>query len=223
MKRPAFMEGTAPVKNEALKITEIDPATIRGVSWLPRPSTPAPVKEPREVKPPPLAVVPTPVAEPAFEPLLSEPPLERPPPPPPAVLPVASIETIRFALEALRAQGERLAEQARSDALELGILVARRILEREVTTNLDSLFSLIKSAVRRAGEDHVTRVRLHPADAERLKGVNESDFTLGKIELIADATLTRGDVMVDTKDHSIDGRLTTRFEELVKQLEGLSP
>ena len=42
-----------------------------------------------------------------------------------------TIETIRFALEALRAQGERLAEQARSDALELGILVARRILERE--------------------------------------------------------------------------------------------
>lgn len=220
MKRPAFMEGTAPVKNEALKITEIDPASIRGVSWLPRPSAPPVVKE---VKAPALAVVPAP--EPAFEPLLSEPlsAPTAPPPPPPAVLPVASIETIRFALEALRAQGERLAEQARSDALELGILVARRILEREVTTNLDSLFSLIKSAIRRAGEDHVTRVRLHPADAERLAGVNESNFTLGKIELVADPTLTRGDVMVDTKDHSIDGRLTTRFEELVKQLEGLSP
>ncbi|MFZ5439603.1 MAG: FliH/SctL family protein [Myxococcota bacterium] len=222
MKRPAFMEGTAPVKVEALKIADVDPAHVRPVKWLP--SAPPPPRRAEPVPAPlPVAPPPEPVAAPAprFEPLESAPAV--PAPPPPAITPVASIETIRFALEALRAQGERLAEQARSDALELGVLIARRILEKEVSTNLDSLFSLIKSAIRRAGEDHVTRVRLHPADVERLAGVTDSAFSLGKIELVADASLTRGDVMVDTSHHSVDGRLATRFEELVRQLDGSAP
>lgn len=216
MKRPAFMEGTAPVRTEALKIAEVDPAQIRPVRWLPTPPvarTPPPVSA--EPPPAPPAVVAAPPSPPHFEPLASE------PPPPPVAPPVApQSESLRFALEALRAQGERLAEQARSDALELGVLIARRILEREVSTNLESLFALIKSAIRRAGEDHVTRVRLHPAEVARLQDVTASQFSLGKIELVADATLSRGDVMVDTSHHSIDGRLGTRFEELVRQLDG---
>ena len=140
--------------------------------------------------------------------------------PPPAPEPLRERESLRLAIEALRSQGEKLAEQARSDALELGILIARRILEQEITANLDGIFALIKSAIRRAGEEHVTKLRLHPEDVKHLQASAQSEFSLGKIELIADASLERGDVMVDTAQHTIDGRLSTRFDELVRQLDG---
>src|ERR1700678_2881761 len=44
-----------------------------------------------------------------------------------------ALDRVDMALRLLRSQGERLAEQARSDALELAFLVARRILEHEVS------------------------------------------------------------------------------------------
>ncbi len=210
------MEGTKDVPNEALKIAHVDPARIRAVSWAAVPFVS------REVE---RAIAPsTPLGENGGG-VFSPPP----PPPPPAAAPApvfvpafspAAEEKLHAAVLALKNQGERLAEQARSDSLELGILIARRILERELSSNLDGIFSLIKSAIRRAGEDHVTRVRLCPNDVERFRDDAISDFSLGKIELVADASLACGDVMVDTDSHTIDGRLATRFEELVRQLDG---
>jgi flagellar assembly protein FliH len=148
---------------------------------------------------------------------VAPPPVASAPPPPPPPAP-ANHELLKLALQTLRAQGERLAEQARSDSLELGVIIARRILEREINSDLGAVFSLIKSAIRRAGEDHVTRVRVHPQDAAQLTESTGSEFSLGSIEIAPDPSLERGDVMVDTEHHSIDGRLSTRMNELVKHL-----
>ncbi len=223
------MDGAVAVKVEALKIASVDPMHIRQVSWAVGPKEPAMVEAvaPRLVAvamAPPERELPAPVPTApggaVFEPLVSAPHPE--PLPRPGERETKS-EHLKLALETLKAQGERLAEQARSDALELGILIARRILEKEITANLDGIFSLLKSAIRRAGEDHITRVRVNPDDLERLQGAASSDFSMGKIELEGDPSLGRGDVMVDTEQHTIDGRLSTRFEELVRQLDGNGP
>lgn len=212
------MEGTKEVPNEALKIAHVDPARIRAVSWAPVAQGPTAPSAPSEVERPPFvsSEVDRPIAPSTAREETGEPPA---PVFVPAFSPAAE-QKLHAAVLALKNQGERLAEQARSDSLELGILIARRILEKELSSNLDGVFSLIKSAIRRAGEDHVTRVRLCPSDVERFRDDAISDFSLGKIELAADASLTSGDVMVDTDSHTIDGRLATRFEELVRQLDG---
>ena len=214
MKTPSFMQGTKSIPVEALKIVHVDPARIRNVSWAPSAPEPA---VPDLAPATPAAAPPEPTYRSApsaeFEPLRSE------PTPVPGFSPMAE-QQLLAALAALKSQGERLAEQARSDALELGILIARRILERELSSNLDGVFSLIKSAIRKVGEDHVTRVRLNTIDVARFEAAARSDFSLGKIELVADPALDSGDVMVDTDSHTIDGRLATRFEELVRQLDG---
>ncbi len=202
---------------ESLKIVDIDPSRIKNVSWQPSPKEPAlpsatlPPASPEVYRSPVPQAAPSPSLH--FEHLPSEPTA------PASFSPLGEAQ-LHAAIEALRAQGERLAEQARSDSLELGILIARRILEKELASNLDGVFALIKSAIRRVGEDHVTRVRLNPNDVARFEKAASSTFSLGKIELIADAALKLGDVMVDTDHHTIDGRLTTRLEELVRQLDG---
>jgi flagellar assembly protein FliH len=136
-------------------------------------------------------------------------------PAPPAVNPC-----LEAAITELRLRGERLAEQARSDALELGLLVAKKILEQEISTNLEALFALIKSAIRRVGESRTTVVRVCPGDLERLRGAADTTFTLGRIELKADETLGPGDVMVDGEHSTVDGTLATRLDEIVRSLEG---
>jgi flagellar assembly protein FliH len=149
--------------------------------------------------------------------------LPSPPPfaqPPPVAVRAELSPQVEAAIQALRTQGQRLAEQARSDALEIGLLVARKILERELVTGLEPLFSLIRSAVRRVGDANKTIVKLCPADVNRVQEANGLDFSIGRVELVADPALTSGDVMVETEHHRVDGRIETRLEEIRRELLG---
>jgi flagellar assembly protein FliH len=143
---------------------------------------------------------------------------------PPAPTP-AEIEAIRVdalarvahAVEILKLQSARLAEQARSDALEIGFQVARRILEAEVKADPGAVIALAKSAIRRAGESRKVVVRVHPEDLATLEGAAEAgDLQVGvaTVELQPDPALVRGDVLVDTDFGRVDGRLRTRLDEL---------
>lgn len=145
-----------------------------------------------------------------------------PPPPGPSAEEIASIRAeamrqVTHAVEILRLQAERLAEQARSDALEIGFHVARRVLETELSTSPDALFALIRSALKRAGESRRISVRLHPEDAKLVLAAISSDglgTSAAAVEVAPDSSLDRGDCMVDTDFGKVDGRLRTRMEEL---------
>lgn len=171
----------------------------------PKPVRPEPVEEPAPSAPPPPVV--------AAEPKPVAPPL----PPPPDYAPLAR------AVEQLRAQSERLAAEARSDALEIGFQVARRILEMELASGPEPFFALIRSALKRAGEARSVKVRLSPEDIVRVESAGGpasiTGFGVATVELVSDATLERGDCLVDTEFGSVDGRLETRLEELKRGVQ----
>src|SRR6266849_3465025 len=76
-----------------------------------------------------------------------------PPLPPPILQPGPEFaERLAKAVADLRRNGERLAEQTTADSLEMALLIARRIIETELTTNPASLTGLIRSAIGRLGE-----------------------------------------------------------------------
>ena len=134
-----------------------------------------------------------------------------------AELRAEAFQRVSHAVEVLKLQGERLAEQARSDALEIGFLVARRILEAELGTSAEALFALVRGALKRAGDSRKVVVRVHPEDARLLEGPASAGtlgVTTATIEVAADPSLGRGDVLVDTDFGMVDGRLATRFDEL---------
>ncbi len=150
---------------------------------------------------------------------------QAPEPPPPAgptpeqlaAFRAEALQQVAHAVEVLRLQAERLAEQARADALEIGFFVARRILQAELSTSPDALFSLVRSALQRAGDSRKISVRVHPQDAQALApalaqgGLGVSAAT---VEIVRDASLSPGDCIVDTDFGKIDGRLDTRLDEL---------
>jgi flagellar assembly protein FliH len=238
MKTPQFMQGVTRSTSDPMHAANVPPGQLREVSWavaprevagrLPMQTLTAPSLNIRPLlsPAPPPSLTPPPAgfeAMPSSQPSAPSPPPSveaAPPPPPHAPRDAGQSARVEAAISTLKLIGERLAEQARSDALELGLLVARRIIEREVSTNIDALFSLIKSAIRRVGESRTTTVRLSPGDFARLKDAAETSFTLGRVELQADEALGPGDVMVDSDNHSVDGRLSTRLEEITRALDG---
>jgi flagellar assembly protein FliH len=134
-----------------------------------------------------------------------------------------ALQRVAGAVETLRAQAAHLAEQARADALEIGFLVARTLLEAEVRQNPQAVFQLVRQAVRRAGDSRRIAVRLAPDDAAAVNAENARAPLFGpaaaRVEVVADAALARGDCVVDTDFGRVDGRLETRLAELRRAID----
>lgn len=135
-------------------------------------------------------------------------------------------ERTTTAIELLRATTERLAAEARTDALEIGFLVARRILEMELSASAEPLVSLVRSAVRRLGESRRIVIHLSPQDAQAMNAVIESrgpqavaQASISRVEILADPSLGRGDCLVEGDLVTVDGRINARIEELRRVLE----
>lgn len=175
---------------------------------------------------------------PPLKPAIPEPPLgippsiptERPadllpslaPAAPVVVFPEEKLEALFSTIENLRLLSEKLAEQARSDALELAFQIAKRVLESEVRTNPEPLFKLVRSAIQRIGEARVINIRLSPEDAstfESENGAQKVGARLAQINVVADSSLERGDCVLDSDMGMVDGRLQNRLAELRRSVE----
>jgi hypothetical protein len=142
-----------------------------------------------------------------------------PPLPPPLAQPGPEFAArLAKAVAELRWNGERIAEQATADALEMALLIARRIIETELTTNPEALSGLIRSAIGRLGESRKIHLRLCPADAAAVDAAGEggplAGLTIARVEVQADAKLSPGDCVVDGEHGTVDGRVSTRLEEV---------
>ena len=130
---------------------------------------------------------------------------------------IATEKMIRL-IEQLKQANHRLAEEARSTALEIGFQVAQRILEKEVSGDVSAMMSLVRSALRESGDAKILRISLHPKDHLNItKALEEGQFreiALTQLELVPDAGLERGDVLVATDFGEIDGRVQTRLKEI---------
>jgi flagellar assembly protein FliH len=138
----------------------------------------------------------------------------------------AAQEKVAAAVQALRAQADRLAEEAHTDALEIAFLVARKILDIELTQNPEALFALVRSALGRLGSSRRVVVHLHADDAAALQaGIANGDaegISAARIEILPDPALQPGDVLVDTDFGQVDGRLSTRLDEIRRAVDAAS-
>jgi flagellar assembly protein FliH len=130
-------------------------------------------------------------------------------------------ERIGSAAQFLRQAAERLAAEARSDALEVGFMVARRILETDLTANVEHLVGLVRNAIRRLGESRHIKLQLCPEDARLIEEALNKDgaqsissVAAAQIEVSVDPSLQRGDCLVTGDLGTVDGRINTRLEEL---------
>lgn len=210
-RRPQFLEGITAAVSAPHQLTADD--KVRAVPW--RQHAPALAPAPAPASPP--AAAPASVTNVHALPVPAA-PAPRPSPPAARFAPPPLSPAVEGAIRELRATAAQLAEQARSDSLEIGLMVARAILEREVTTNIDSLFALVKAAIRKAGDANQLTVHLHPDDAARFETIPQASLSMATVRVVADPSLQRGDVLVETAHHTVDARLTTRLAEAGREL-----
>jgi hypothetical protein len=181
--------------------------------------------EPTDLAPPPPIIMPVSAAAPPA-PAAAPPAVATPPSPaaPPPVMPDALLKKVAATLERLDKRSNDLAAAAASDALELGIEVARRLIGAELSQRPELLLPVLHEAIAQLGESRIHIVKMHPDDLKRLQALKGSalgtDPGVAKLRLEADRTMSRGDLVVEadhgTVDATVEGRLR-RIREALAQ------
>jgi flagellar assembly protein FliH len=124
--------------------------------------------------------------------------------------------TVRLArsIEELSGLRPRFRHEAEQDLVALSIAIARRILHRELTVSPEALLGLVKAALEKIELREVHRVRVAREDAPMIEQYLEKIGPPRRVEVVADATLVRGSVLLDSTRGVLDASVETQLAEI---------
>jgi flagellar assembly protein FliH len=116
----------------------------------------------------------------------------------------------------LGALHQSLREAMEKEAVRLAVAVAKKIVQREVSTDPDLIAALVSVALKRVqGQTGVT-VRVSSQDHSRLA---KSLHTLNaSIAVTEDTSVERGDFVLDSLQTHVDGRISSQIETIARLL-----
>ncbi|MFH1810645.1 MAG: FliH/SctL family protein [Pseudomonadota bacterium] len=132
------------------------------------------------------------------------------------------VERLRHSIERLHVLEQILQAETRESVMDLAVRLARRLLEREITTQPSTLLDLTRTVVREARGSSALTIHLHPEDLALLEEF-EQELALASegathITLQPDPALQRGDCLIAAGGGQLDGRLAARLEALRRGL-----
>lgn len=126
----------------------------------------------------------------------------------------AEISKLRDLFREVLSAGAKLRAHAEEDLVRLAVAIARRILHREVTVDVDAITGLVKAAFQRLDQREVHLVR---TDSDGLKRVTEVLRELGApaaVKVSADSSLRRGSLIIETSRGTLDASIETQLQEI---------
>jgi flagellar assembly protein FliH len=130
----------------------------------------------------------------------------------------AQVEAMQMKLarsiEELTGARLRARREAEQDVVALALAVARRILHRELTVAPEALWGLVKAALEKLEAREVHRVRVAPSDAATLRKFIEQMGLPQRVELVEDASLAPGSVLIDSSRGVLDASVDTQLAEI---------
>jgi flagellar assembly protein FliH len=105
-----------------------------------------------------------------------------------------------------------LSRSMETKTVELSLEIARKVIQREVSTDPDLVCALAMVALRRIQSHQNITLRVSRHDFSRIQdavaGVN------GSVTIVEDSSLDRGDFLIDTANTHLDGRLQSQVDTL---------
>lgn len=129
-----------------------------------------------------------------------------------------ALERAELAAKALAEWAEFLAQfraAAGEVVLELAVVVAERILRREIERDPDWVAQQAAECIGRLPPNGPLKLRLHPRDRERLLSLSPRPDWLSdeaRLRLVADTSLSTGECVVESERGRVDGRRAASLE-----------
>ena len=117
-------------------------------------------------------------------------------------------------IEELTGLRPRYRRQAEQDMVALALAVARRILHRELTMAPEALLGLVKAALDKMEAREVHKVRVARSDAALVRQFFEQIGPPERVEVVADANLAPGSVLIESSHGLLDASVDTQLAEI---------
>ena len=126
----------------------------------------------------------------------------------------AEMAKLKQIMQEAAATGPQLRRQAEEELVRLAVAVARRILHRELTIDADALTGLIKAALERLDQREIQQIRTDGGSAAIVQKIAGKLGTAKPVKVIADGSLRRGSLVIETQRGQLDASLETQLQEI---------
>lgn len=130
--------------------------------------------------------------------------------------------SLRSATEDVLALREKVLKDAEDDLLQLVVMIARKVILREITEDRSILVEVVRSATASLSDREEIIVHLNPDDLALVEsGRDESlkrELSGPNMRLKADATVPTGNCQIDTEMGTIDARVEAQLEEIYRRM-----
>jgi flagellar assembly protein FliH len=122
----------------------------------------------------------------------------------------AGLSELGSMIASIRDARARLRNDAEADLVQLAFNIAKRILNRELNMDAEAITSLARLALGKVSLRELMKVRVHPEYFAALTQL--PDFPSNLVE--ADATLNRGDLILETTRGALDASVDRQLAEI---------
>lgn len=122
-------------------------------------------------------------------------------------------------LEELGRLRSSMIQHTERQMVQLALVVARRILRREVALDGDLVVAMARVALDRLGERSHATIRMNPDDLAAT-AVPSTDWAGAHVTIVSDASLGRGQVQVESDFGFVDAGVDAQFEAIAQSLLG---
>jgi len=117
-------------------------------------------------------------------------------------------------IEDLLTTKRRFIEDSEEQVVRLSVAIARRILHREIQVDPEALLGLLRAALTKSELREVHRVLLHPLDRQALNPFLQRLNLPPRVEVLADNTLERGAVVIESTTGLLDASVSSQLDEV---------
>ncbi len=121
-------------------------------------------------------------------------------------------------IEEMSKSKARFRAEVEEDAVKLALAIARKVLNRELTSDPEALAGLARVALDKLNLRELQRVRVHPGDVQTIERMLNASSAPKRVEVIADGTLERGGAIFETDRGRLDASVTTQLGEIERGL-----
>ena len=107
---------------------------------------------------------------------------------------------------------------AEADTVALAVAIARRVLNRELTTDPEAILGLVKAAFQKCDARETHKLRLSPHDVEAIREQKARLNFPPALEIVADGALTRGSAIFETSRGELDASTDAQLGEIDRGL-----
>lgn len=138
----------------------------------------------------------------------------------------AAMEASRI-LKAAQDDSQFMIIAAERDIVNIAIMTARKVLDREIDENPMVVLPIVKAALDKVKDQQEVTVRVNSADFELvMQSRHDLQALIGREQPIlvqADDSVSMGSCLIDTTSGTVDARIDTQFEAIKQALGEVTP